>query len=381
LANSLEPTEKLLESEENQINIDLNRFAEQTASSDTRSALSERKTLSERVNELQAFQDQISQRQQDLLKHLSDRQNRILPSLLSARMSVTELRLGKLQEINAQLQELTTMAKVDVQLFHQQERGSFVLALGAGGKKDPDGLLKGVYRHYIAEKYAEHYAAMHSPHSFVSAILNTTDPEYKQLQVKITHIDGSVKEVIPQERAEAVWKHLSPLMDDGGYFEPEKLKKLLELEHCDTEDLVQISLDGRPIEELSPGQRCSALIPIILLESQVPLVIDQPEDNLDNRLVFNLVVDIIRGLKERRQIIMATHNPNIPVSGDAEQIVVFDTQSKEICERIISGSIDCDYVVEHVKAIMEGSEEAFRVRAEKYGYDMPFKGSHKVKNN
>ena len=191
------------------------------------------------------------------------------------------------------------------------------------------------------------------------------------LQICVKDTNGKSKEIISQERASEVKKHLQPYMDDSQYFDPEKLKKLLELDHCDTEDLVQICLDGRPIEGLSPGQRCSALIPIILLESNSPLIIDQPEDNLDNKLVFSLVVDIIRGLKERRQIIVATHNPNIPVSGDAEQIIVFDAPFKEKCEEIISGSIDCEDIVEQVKAIMEGSEEAFRIRAEKYGYQMP----------
>ena len=101
------------------------------------------------------------------------------------------------------------------------------------------------------------------------------------------------------------------------------------------------------------------------------MIIDQPEDNLDNRLVFGLVVDIIRFLKERRQIIVATHNPNIPVPGDADQIVVFDSPNRQRCEQILQGYIDCDDIVDQVKAIMEGSEEAFRIRASKYGYKLP----------
>ncbi len=90
--------------------------------------------------------------------------------------------------------------------------------------------------------------------------------------------------------------------------------------------------------------------------------------NLDNKLVFGLVVDIVRALKERRQIIVATHNPNIPVSGDAEQIVVFQATTQARCDGVVQGSIDCEDIIEEVKAIMEGSEEAFRIRAEKYGY-------------
>jgi hypothetical protein len=371
LVKVVKTTDELLDSEQHQIEIDLNRVAEESESSDLKSMLSRRKSLSEDVTELQGIQDQITQKHQEILGLFDDRHNRIIPALNTARMKVTALRQEKLNDINTQLQDLTSTARVEISLLHQQERSSFILGLGIGNKKDSEGILKGVNKHYIADKYAEHYAKRHSPHTFVGAILNTSDTSRQELQISITLEDGSTKEIIPQDRAESVWRHLSPTSEDSQYFDAEKLKKLLELEHCETEDLVQISLDGRPIEGLSPGQRCSALIPVILLESHTPLVIDQPEDNLDNKLVFNLVVDIIRGLKEQRQIIMATHNPNIPVSGDAEQIVVYDTQSKEICERIVSGSIDCDEVVEHVKAIMEGSEEAFRIRAEKYGYELP----------
>ena len=173
-------------------------------------------------------------------------------------------------------------------------------------------------------------------------------------------------EMIDHER---IWKHLSPLHSQdtiGEYFDPDKLKTLLELDVIDIEDYPRILLDGRPIEELSPGQRCSALIPIILVEGRNPLVIDQPEDNLDNKLVFDLVVDIIRGLKEQRQIIIATHNPNIPVSGDAELVVVFEAPSKNQCCAIEQGSIDDEAIIKHIKTIMEGGDKAFEMRVKKY---------------
>jgi len=185
---------------------------------------------------------------------------------------------------------------------------------------------------------------------------------------------GVIREITP-ERAQRVAQHLSPRTEPGEpYLDASKLEQLLQLEHLDTEDLPIICLDDKPIEDLSPGQRCSTLIPIILLESDCPLLIDQPEDNLDNKLVFDLVVDILRGLKEKRQIIVATHNPNIPVSGDAEQVIVFESSSRECCEVVRQGSIDEEDVVYQIKAIMEGSEEAFRIRAEKYGYRLDFIG-------
>ncbi|MBI4855354.1 MAG: AAA family ATPase [Acetobacterium woodii] len=365
-----------LEIEGVDIDNNLNKAAEEAETSDAKSMLSKRKTLTEEVNALQAIQDQIDQKQQNLQTLLQDRWGRIVPELQQARRNATKIRRGKLSVINSQLRSLTATAKVNVTLLHQKERKAFMLTLGTGIKGDPEGLLKKVNRHYIADKYAEHYSKRHSPHTFVQAILDEADEAGKNLQISSEENDNVTK-VISQENALDVRKHLHPKIDGGPYLEPEKLRKLLEIEHCDTEDLVQISLDERLIEELSPGQRCSALIPIILLEGDCPLIIDQPEDNLDNKLVFSLVVDIVRGLKEKRQIIVATHNPNIPVSGDAEQIVVFETLTRERCEKIILGSIDCEDVVDQVKGIMEGSEEAFRIRAEKYGYKMRAKPEQK----
>jgi hypothetical protein len=78
------------------------------------------------------------------------------------------------------------------------------------------------------------------------------------------------------------------------------------------------------------------------------------------------VVDILRGLKEHRQIIVATHNPNIPVSGDAEQVVVFDSPHKDRCCAIEQGSIDEEAIVRQIKTIMEGGDKAFEMRMKKY---------------
>ena len=86
--------------------------------------------------------------------------------------------------------------------------------------------------------------------------------------------DSINHELVEMEDTEKVWKHLSPCYYDdeiNDFHDPKKLKNLLELELSDIEDRPRILLDGKPIEELSPGQRCSALIPIILVEGQNPL--------------------------------------------------------------------------------------------------------------
>lgn len=76
---------------------------------------------------------------------------------------------------------------------------------------------------------------------------------------------------------------------------------------------------------LSTGQKCNTILPILLLDSDNPLSIDQPEDNVDNSFVFDSVVKNVRQVKRRRQLIFVTHNPNIPVLGGAEKVVVLDS--------------------------------------------------------
>jgi ABC-type multidrug transport system ATPase subunit len=145
------------------------------------------------------------------------------------------------------------------------------------------------------------------------------------------------------------------------------LLDVLLLQEAGWDDHESIMLNDKPVDKLSPGQRSSAMLPLIALAEKSPLIIDQPEDNLDNRLVGNVLVDILAELKETRQIIVCTHNPNIVVSGDAEQVIVLDSDSKSKGQLMLSGSIDNNDIIESVINIMEGGKEAFRVRQLRYG--------------
>ncbi|HHY35501.1 MAG TPA: AAA family ATPase [Firmicutes bacterium] len=146
--------------------------------------------------------------------------------------------------------------------------------------------------------------------------------------------------------------------------------RLHELEMLFPDDEIKISMmvDGAavPVEKLSDGQKATAILLILLQQEDRPLVIDQPEDDLDNRFIYERVVRILRDQKCKRQIIAATHNPNIPVLGDAELIVAL-TATDGKCRITDIGSIDRRNVRDAIKKIMEGGEDAFRLRARKYG--------------
>ena len=156
----------------------------------------------------------------------------------------------------------------------------------------------------------------------------------------------------------------------------------MRIEELDLPPTAKIELntapDGEPpmwqtLEALSTGQKATAVLLLLLLESEAPLVVDQPEDDLDNRFITEGVVPIMRQEKRRRQFVFSTHNANIPVLGDAELILglVAAGEGKEGHAKIAPehmGSIDSRPVRELVEEILEGGKDAFEMRRSKYGF-------------
>ncbi|TPK05683.1 histidinol-phosphatase [Mesorhizobium sp. B2-5-9] len=123
----------------------------------------------------------------------------------------------------------------------------------------------------------------------------------------------------------------------------------------------------RDFKKLSLGQQQSVLLALMLTsESTAPLIVDQPEDNLDSEFIYKALVPVIRAAKERRQVIVVTHNANIAVLGDSELIVALKA-TNEKASIITRGSIDHPETREAACAILEGSREAFERRSAIYG--------------
>ena len=145
----------------------------------------------------------------------------------------------------------------------------------------------------------------------------------------------------------------------------------LEALRCPDRYFLELRLDDgkyRPLDELSGGQRVSVLLSLLLeTEDQRPLVIDQPEDELDNRFLFNTVLPALKKLKGRRQVIVATHNANVVVNGDADLVIQLEATSshgKVAC----CGAIEDAAVRRAILHTVDGGEEAFRLRRQKYGF-------------
>ncbi|MCP9469931.1 MAG: hypothetical protein NNA31_08025 [Nitrospira sp.] len=119
--------------------------------------------------------------------------------------------------------------------------------------------------------------------------------------------------------------------------------------------------DFKPIQQGSPGQRTAAMLAFLLAYGEEPMVLDQPEDDLDNHLIYDLIVRQIRENKLRRQLIVVTHNPNIVVNGDAEFVAAMDFLNGQ-CRVAQSGCLQEREVRAEICRVMEGGEQAFRQR-------------------
>jgi ABC-type cobalamin/Fe3+-siderophores transport system ATPase subunit len=126
-----------------------------------------------------------------------------------------------------------------------------------------------------------------------------------------------------------------------------------------------IEYRGKALKDHSLGQRASALILFVLGQRDNDVVIiDQPEDDLDNQTIYEDVIKLVCSLKPQTQFIFATHNANIPVLGDSEQVIACQYNTEKILAE--SGGIDCPAIQQHIVDIMEGGEEAFRQRKKVY---------------
>jgi len=156
----------------------------------------------------------------------------------------------------------------------------------------------------------------------------------------------------------------------------------MRIEELELPSTTKIELNTAPEKEppswqelnsLSTGQKATAVLLLLLLESDAPLIVDQPEDDLDNRFITDGVVPTMRREKQLRQFLFSTHNANIPVLGDAELIIglTTDVQDNTVHGRTdpaFMGAIDTGPVRELVEEILEGGKTAFEMRRLKYGF-------------
>jgi energy-coupling factor transporter ATP-binding protein EcfA2 len=158
---------------------------------------------------------------------------------------------------------------------------------------------------------------------------------------------------------------------DGGPSFARRIEEV-DLGHATVIEL-NVGAPGSPqwkeLSELSVGQKATAVLMLLFLNSESPLIVDQPEDDLDNRFISDTIVPKIREFKKRRQFIFSTHNANLPVIGDAELIAgLRGSQNTADLPISLMGSIDAEDVRNLVEELLEGGKMAFETRRLKYGF-------------
>jgi type III restriction enzyme len=145
---------------------------------------------------------------------------------------------------------------------------------------------------------------------------------------------------------------------------------LVELEDIPVFEYRQSEGEYIQFSDASAGQQATALLRVLLNQSGPPLVIDQPEEDLDNQVILEIVREVWQA-KKRRQIIFSSHNANIVVNGDADLVISCDyrTAGDHSGGRIkCVGAIDIDDMKKEITTVMEGGRDAFRLRKDKYGF-------------
>jgi energy-coupling factor transporter ATP-binding protein EcfA2 len=315
----------------------------------------QKKLAEEGAGDPAAYGELVQRRQtiEQRLKNLDDRKKQVaelktqastsFQHLLEIRRKITESRKTFLDNVLRDNQYVRIRVvpygaretvEAEIRRLLQREGGGFEKDIGV---PDGEGLLGGLYCRGSGIGDIEQALA---------------DMKARVLQIAMNQHDSST--VADQRFA----KHVAKL-------QPESLDRLDLWFPEDSLD-VQYSTSGnrqsfRPIQEGSPGQKTAALLAFLLSYGEEPLILDQPEDDLDNHLIYDLIVTQLREVKRRRQIIVVTHNANIVVNGDAELVVALAAwvgQTQMEC----AGSLQEKSVRDTICSVMEGGRKAFEQR-------------------
>jgi DNA repair exonuclease SbcCD ATPase subunit len=192
---------------------------------------------------------------------------------------------------------------------------------------------------------------------------------------------ATLMQLRPEQLAQLIQSNDLDSFEELTHFGTERSRKILDsfrenvdplaLEITAIEDRIGIELNvataGGPhfkdASDLSRGQKCTALLPILLARRDNPLIIDQPEDNLDNHFIFETVVNAVKRMKKRRQMIFITHNANIPVLAEAELVLVMNSDGRVGAVEKFGTVDECR---EQIIDLLEGGREAFDLRSKRY---------------
>lgn len=185
------------------------------------------------------------------------------------------------------------------------------------------------------------------------------------VETNILHVRKIFVDVKKGLEVEEISGYLKALILKISDAQIDEIELLLPEDEIEVQYKPTVAAPFKSLSTASAGQKTTAILTFILSHGKSPLILDQPEDDLDNRLVYELIVDRLKQAKNQRQIIVVTHNANIPVNGDAEFIISMNSESKSL-EVLYSGTVEQPHIKKEICDVMEGTEQAFDMRSKRY---------------
>ena len=341
-------------------------------------------------------------------KHVSAIQTRIEEAgnaVSQARQDVTEIHTshaGDLAKLTAQNQAASEQARVRASLEQQVARlealeqqrvelqAELNMILEARKSLKADHILMRDQVSMIRDEVASELQQEAGERVRIRVIRNADHMRYQEMLVdglkgarvrNQNELLATLLQFRPEQLAQIIQSNDLEFFEEMTHFGAERSRKILDafresldplaLEITAIEDRIAIELNVSTAEpphfkdasDLSRGQKCTALLPILLARRDNPLIIDQPEDNLDNHFIFETIVNAVHRMKKRRQMIFITHNANIPVLAEAELVLVMNSDGRV-------GAIEkrgtVDECREQIIELLEGGREAFELRSKRY---------------
>lgn len=328
--------------------------------------------LRETVRSVSAKQEELgnSQAKQEMeFRRLVEKHQQ--DQAVSAERTKLEKQLNELRFKQKRLTEIADQIKA-----HTRQRDSLLAKLSED--RDRRFEIRNRVAEMLNERLMPHIRVAVAQNADQEGFRKSLERNLREERIRYSSVASSISAAIsPQELGDLVRREDAAGLARIGGINPQQAttvikalsshEHLMELEIVDSEDLPSIELCDNGVYKnsagLSTGQKCTAILPILMFDSANPLLIDQPEDNLDNSYVYHSVVTSVLQAKESRQLIFVTHNPNIPVLGDAGRIVVLESDGRVGKVKKLG---DVDACRDEIINLLEGGEDAFRLRGERY---------------
>ena len=308
----------------------------------------------------------------DTIKWLKEQLSFVKYELNKKLTFLREQRLKKALEIFDKKNELVEIyrqfkkAVDDKILSHSDILGEYGITIESSLNIRNEFIVK--FLSFINQKLKGSFYGKEEGEALLKKILNNIDVNSKEdvqklLESIITLLEvdhrEAFKEKAEEEKKRYPFEQIKELKEFYNY--------LFSLEYI--EPIYELKLGAKSISQLSPGEKGALLIVFYLMldKDNIPLIVDQPEENLDNESIYKILTKFIKLAKKRRQIIVVTHNPNLAIVGDAEQIIFVNIDKKNRNTfSFKAGSIENPVINKHASDVLEGTLNAFDLRRLKY---------------